>query len=58
MKYDINIYTFSVIGLIVLSSITTDKLESRGYSDREVWRRCIQDIQHNIIHTISDIIKV
>ena len=58
MKYDINSYIFSVIGLIVLSSITTGEMESRGDSDREVWRRCIQDIQHNIIHTISDIIKV
>ena len=41
-----------------MSSITTDQIQSRGYSDKEVWRQCIHDIQDNIIHTMSDIIKV
>ena len=55
---------FSVIGLIGLSSITADQTwslpaaSSREHSDREVWLRCIQDIQHNIINTMSDIIEV
>ena len=51
-------------GLIGLSCITSDQIRNLaapsrgGYSDSEVWRRCIEDIQHNIIHTMSDVIKV
>ena len=53
------IYILSVIGLIGLSSINTDpRQQMRGYSDQEVWRLCIRDIQDSIIHTMSDIIKV
>ena len=52
------IFLSSVIGLIGLSSVTTDQIRSEGYSDSEVWRHCIHDIQDNIIHTMSDIIKV
>ena len=48
-----------MIGLIGLSSINTDpRQQMRGYSDQEVWRLCIRDIQDTIIHTMSDIIKV
>ena len=51
-------------GLIGLSCITSDQIRNLaapsrgGYSDSEVWRRCIQDIEQNIINTMSDVIKV
>jgi len=52
---------FSVTAVIGLSSLTKEQLgifsPARGYSDREVWKKCIHDIQDSIIDRLSDVIK-
>ena len=42
-----------MVGLVGLSSLTQAEVER--LTDRGVWLRCIQDIQDNIIHTLSDL---